>query len=206
MRPDAQLARLLAARLCHDLGGAVGALSGTLSLVADPAGDAEMLELSRATAATLHQRLLLCAAAWGGAGGDQGAAALAAMLAAAPAAPRVTFDLAGLSPGADLPAALVPLALNAALLGAEALPRGGTVLVAGDAAQGLCILPTGRGAAWPPGLAGLIAGDPLAAALAAGPRRVVAPLLAVLAAEAGWALSFALPAGKSPPALLLGPA
>jgi len=48
MRMDAQLARTLSARLCHDLGGAVGTLAGTLDLVGE--GDAEMLGLAREAA------------------------------------------------------------------------------------------------------------------------------------------------------------
>ena len=124
MRMDAQLARTLSARLCHDLGGAVGALAGTLDLVGE--GDAELLGLARDTATALRQRLRLYAAAWGGAAADADGASLALLLEAAPAAPRVRFRLDHLAPGGRLAAALVPLALNAALLGAEALPRGGT--------------------------------------------------------------------------------
>ena len=54
---------------------------------------------------------------------------IAALLAGAPSAGRVAFHLAALAPGTTLPAPLVPLALNAALLGAEALPRGAQVEV-----------------------------------------------------------------------------
>jgi histidine phosphotransferase ChpT len=209
MRMDSQLAptlaQTLAARLCHDLGGAVGTLTGTLELVRD--GDAEMLDLARETAATLHQRLRLFALAWGGAAADAGAASLAPLLAASPAAPRVAFQLHHLWPGAELPAALVPLVLNAALLGAEALPRGGTVTLAGSPAEGLVVCLDGRGAAWPAGLLALLGGGTAEAALREGPRRVLAPLLLALAAEAGWALSLAQEtgAGTGAPPLLLGP-
>lgn len=203
MRMDAQLARLLCARLCHDLGGAVGTLSGTLDLVGQ--GDGDMLGLARDTAAGLRQRLRLYAAAWGGAEEDAGAEELAALLAAAPAAPRVRFLLDHLSAGWTLPAALVPLALNAALLAAEALPRGGTVTLAGSAADGLVVCPEGRDAAWPPGLLALLGGGREEAALGEGPRRVVAPLLLRLAAEAGWGVSLAQGSDGGPPPLVLGP-
>ena len=204
MRMDAQLAQTLAARLCHDLGGAAGTLAGTLDLAEE--GDAEMLGLARETAGILRQRLRLLAMAWGGAAADAGAATLAGLLAAAPAAPRVGFRLDHLSPDGDLPAALVPLALNAALLGAEALPRGGTVTLEGTPATGLVVRIEGRDAAWPPGLLALLAGDDLAAALRQGPRRVLAPLLLALAAEAGWALSLVQGRDPGTPSLLLGPA
>ena len=195
------LAQTLAARLCHDLGGAIGTLAGTLDLLGE--GDAEMLGLARETATTLRQRLRLFAVAWGGAAADTGAADLAPLLAASPAAPRVAFRLDHLWPGAELPALLVPLVLNAALLGAEALPRGGTVTLSGAPAEGLVVCLEGRDAAWPASLLALLGGGAPDVALREGPRRVLAPLLLALAAEAGWRLSLAHGAGT--PALLLGP-
>jgi histidine phosphotransferase ChpT len=204
MRMDAQLARTLSARLCHDLGGAVGTLAGTLDLVGE--GDAEMLGLAREAATVLRQRLRLYAAAWGGATADADGASLARLLESAPAAPRVSFRLDHLAPGGTLPAALVPLALNAALLAAEALPRGGTVSVAGSAAAGLVVCPEGRDAAWPAGLLALLGGAPASAALQDGPRRVLAPLLLGLAEEAGWAVALAQGGKPGVPPLLLGPA
>lgn len=59
-----RLAELLAARLCHELAGPIGALAGTLELAiedADGAGFALALEQAAATAA----RLRLVRAAWG---------------------------------------------------------------------------------------------------------------------------------------------
>lgn len=207
MRMDAQLAptlaQTLAARLCHDLGGSIGTLAGTLDLL--EAGEAEMLDLAREAAATLRQRLRLFALAWGGAAADMAAADLAALLAAAPAAPRVAFQLDHAWPGVDLPAALVPLALNAALLGAEALPRGGTVRLAGSPAVGMLVSLEGRDAAWPAGLLALLAGGTAEALLRDGPRRVLAPLLVAMVAEAGWEISLVQGGGTGAPPLLLGP-
>jgi histidine phosphotransferase ChpT len=203
MRMDAQLARLLCARLCHDLGGAVGTLSGTLDLAGE--GDAEMHGLARDTAAGLGQRLRLYAAAWGGAAEDTDAAELSRLLAGSPVVPRVQFRLEHLAPGGPIPAALVPLLLNAAMLAAEALPRGGTVTLVGSAEDGFVVSPEGRNAAWPAGLLGLLSGGDLMEALREGPRRVVAPLLLCLAAEAGWAASLVEGPGEGVPPLLLGP-
>lgn len=207
---DTRLARTLCARLCHDLGGAVGGLCGTLDLL--PAAEEEMMALARETGVALRQRLRLYAAAWGGPTADHDAPGLAAMLLGAPASPRVRFDLNGLAPGALLPAVLVPIALNAALLAAEAMPRGGTVVLSGSAEAGLVVLPQpdpgaspgGRPAAWPVPLLALLAGTPPDEVLAAGPRAVVAPLLLALLAEAGWAANFGAAAGGGPLPLLLG--
>ncbi|MCO6418015.1 hypothetical protein JYK14_17880 [Siccirubricoccus sp. KC 17139] len=200
MSAASRLSRLVAARLCHDLGGVVGGLSGTLDMLDQ--GDAEMLALSRESVGALRQRLRLYAAAWGAQGGPLDAPALAALLSGAPASPRVRFEVPALSPAAPVPAALVPLVLNAALLGAEALPRGGLVHLAGDAEAGFTILPEGRNAAWPAGMLRLLADDDLEAALEEGPRRVVLPLLVTLAGEAGYALSLVMGVGPVAPLLL----
>jgi histidine phosphotransferase ChpT len=201
--PDTRLARTLCARLCHDLGGAVGSLTGALDLV-EP-GEDELLTIAQETGVALRQRLRLYAAAWGGPTTEHDAAGLAAMLGGSPASPRVSFDLGGLAPGAMVPAPIVPIALNAALLAAEALPRGGTVSLSGSAEGGLVVLPQGTGAAWPPPLLALLSGTPLQQLLAGGPRSVLAPFLLSLLGEAGWhaSLGFAGEGGLVP--LLLGP-
>jgi histidine phosphotransferase ChpT len=204
MTSDARFAQTLSARLCHDLGGAVATLVGTLDMV-DAAGD-DMLALSRETALALRQRLKLYAAAWAGPANEANAETLAGLLAGAPAAARVRFACEGLAPGAILPAPLVPLALNAALLAAEALPRGGTVHLSGAPATGLAFWPEGRNAAWPAPLLALLAGTPPAALLEGGPRLVLAPLLGLLAAELGWQLSLEAGAEATAPTLLLAPA
>jgi histidine phosphotransferase ChpT len=199
---DSRLARLMSARLCHDLGGAVATLAGTLDLLEQ--GEPEALSLARETAVVLRGRLRLFSAAWGLAETEWPASELAAMLSTSPASPRVGFALDGLDRAGPVAAALVPLVLNGALVGAEALPRGGTVTVTGDA-RGLVVMPVGRDAAWPPGLVALLAGEGPEALLADGPRRVTAVLLAQLAEAQGWGLSFALGPGEGPPPLLLAP-
>lgn len=209
MSLDTRLAQLVAARLCHDLGGAVGTLVGTLDLV--EAGGDEMLALSRETALALRQRLRLYAAAWTGPGAAADAAELASLLAGAPAASRVRFDCARLAPGAGLalgamlPATLVPLALNAALLAAEALPRGGVVHLSGTPEAGLVVWPEGRNAAWPQPLLALLSGTAPAVLLEAGPRFMLAPLLGLLATEAGWRPSLVATGDGAAPSLLLMP-
>ena len=98
--------------------------------------------------------------------------------------------------GKLVPAPVGPVLLNAALLAAEALPRGGVVTLSGDAEGGLVVLPEGQGAAWPAPLLSQLAGDAPEVALEAGPRRVLVPLLLALAAEAGWEVALGLAAGS----------
>lgn len=205
MHIEPGLARVLAARLCHDLGGVVGSLTGTLDLV-DPS-DPTMLDLARESAGVLRQRLRLYAVTWGHAASDLDAEAMLELLQGSPAVPRVRFAirLTG-RPGELLPAAIVPIALNAALLAAEALPRGGTVTVGGNATEGLQAWPEGVSAAWPDTLLAALAGTALDELLEAGPRRVLTPLLLALTAEAGWRMTLGLGAGPGCGTLAFGPA
>lgn len=203
MSPDLLLAQQLTARLCHDLGGAVGTLAGLLDMV--DGTDADLLPLARETATALRDRLRLYGAAWGSGTEALYPAACTTLLMAAPAAARVTFALDGLG-AAPLPATVVRIVLTAALLGADALPRAGTVSIGRDRG-GLTLLPEGQGAAWPSEVLRLAAGATAATLLDAGPRRVLAPLLAAQLARAGWNASLPIgPASASSiPPLLLGP-
>ncbi len=194
------LAQLLAARLTHDLGSPLGTLAGMLDML--EGGDAEMLAVARQAAVDLRQRLRLQAVAWGMGAEPCTADGLRALLAGSAAAQRVAFELSGPLFQAALSAPLVPLVLNAALLAAEALPRGGVVRLAGTA-RAVELQPEGRNAAWPAEIQAALAGQP-AAALAAGPRRLVAPLLLALAAEQNF--TCALLPGAGLPLLRLAPA
>jgi histidine phosphotransferase ChpT len=200
---DISLARTLCARLCHDLGGAIGSLAGALDLLPQ-AGD-ELLEVAQESGVALRQRLRLYGAAWGGPTEAMEPAAMEVLLRGAPAAPRVRFDLAGLEQAVALPAPLVPIALNAALLAAEALPRGGTVRLSGSPLDGLVVLPAADfgapAAAWPAGFLALMAGQ---AVPPPGPREVLGLLLHALLAEAGWSASLAHgPARQAAPLLMM---
>lgn len=203
MSLDPSLAEMLAARLCHDLGGAIGTLAGTLDLVEGNGG--EMLDLARETSVALRARIRLYSVAWGGGAEPMGAAALGELLAGCSAAPRVQFAIDGLGADLVLPAALVPVAMNAALLAAEALPTGGVVRVAGDL-DGLTVVADGRRAAWPAEVIAALAGASIGEMLAAGPRRILVPLLLGQLARAGWHADLALGAdADAAPPLLLTP-
>jgi hypothetical protein len=68
------------------------------------------------------------------------------------------------------------------------------------------LVPIGLGAAWPGGALALLAGGPLDAALALGPRSLMAPLLLAMAEAIGWEASLALaPAPGAAAALVLMP-
>jgi histidine phosphotransferase ChpT len=196
------LARLLVSRLTHDLGSPLGTLAGMLDMLEGGSGDdAEMLAVAKEASDQLRGRLRLKRAAWGLGAEPTDLGGLRELLAGAAAAQRVEFDFTGRLFVSTLPAALVPLLLNGALLAAEALPRGGLVRISGEARE-LAFLPEGRHAAWAPETLAAFAGD-LQPALAAGPRQTVAPLLLALTAEQGFEATLAPGAGTDLPALLL---
>ena len=92
-----------------------------------------------------------------------------------------------------------------AVMGLNA-PRGGTVHLSGTVEAGLVIWPEGRSAAWPPPLLAMLSGTAPAELMEGGPRLVLAPLLGLLAAEAGWQLSLCPNSDGAAASLLLAPA
>lgn len=200
------LAELVCARLTHDLSGPLATISGAVELLSldDAESRQEAMQLAGEATTQLAQRLKYLRAAWGAGGQELTIAAIAAMAAGVLGGGRVALDVARVA-GTDR--SLGPLGrvlLNALMVAAEALPRGGTIVCAGDPEAQLVLQPVGEGAAWPRGLAGLIAGDdPLAAAEEAGPRGIAAPMMIALARRDGIAVSLLM--GTGLPLLSLSP-
>ena len=194
-----RLAELMAARIFHDLGSPMASITAILPQATDPAAHAILME----TAGELRARMKLFAAAFGH-GDDLPWHDLALLLQGAPMAHRVRFEV---PPSAGpMPAGRVRLLLSAALLSAEALPRGGVVRIAQSPAGEATFLPEGRDAAWSPTFVALMAQGRLEQALEEGPRRVLAPWVITQAMAEGVELSFAMGGGNSVPLLLLSPA
>ncbi|MBS7810929.1 histidine phosphotransferase family protein [Roseococcus pinisoli] len=197
MSIDARLAELLASRICHDLGSPLGSVTALLPQAADPAAHGILTEASM----ELGARMRLFAAAFG-CSDEMAWNDLPALLRGAPMAHRVRFVVTGAS--AQLSPGWVRLVLSAALVAAEALPRGGSVHLSREASGSVALLPEGRDAGWSPTLVQLLAGGSLDEALAEGPRRALAPWIVVQAAAAGAELGLALPAGTGMPPLMIG--
>lgn len=193
-------AHLLAERFCHDISGLAGTLAGAIEAVCaetqDSAGEA--LDLAGLAADLLLARIRLLRAAWAGSPEPLPVADLASLAAGLPE--RVHLDLAELPPQAVLPPDAGRVILNVLLLAAQALPRGGTIMLAQaqvqtrDEPDMWVIRPQGPQAVWPTGLAGLLA-DPATARAAlqtATPREMQAPFTVLVAAAGGIRLSFAM--------------
>ncbi|MFC7735126.1 histidine phosphotransferase family protein [Roseomonas sp. GCM10028921] len=191
---DLALTQDLCARICHDIGGPLGALSGALDLAEE--APEEALSVARDGADAMRRRLRLWRAAAGAGTGPLDRQSMADLLEGALASGRVTADVSGL-PEIPLRAPLAQALLIAALLGSEALPRGGVVHLAGQE-SGLAIWPEGRNAAWPSGLTAALAGEPVA-----GPRDVLGPLLLHLCDAAGMEVSLAMGGPAAAPLTLM---
>lgn len=190
-------AERLCARLAHDLGGALGTVSGAVELLGheDAAIREEAQALALEGASQLRRRLSYLRAAWGPDGEEFSVASAAAMAAGVLGGGRVRLDIARVAEPERPLGPLGRVLLNALVVAAEALPRGGTVLCAGGPGE-LVLQPSGEGAAWPAGLAALLGGeDPIAAAVAGGPRAIAAPMLVALARREGVSLALLMGGG-----------
>lgn len=169
MAINLKVAQLLASRICHDLVGPLGAVNAGVELIAEEGGGGrrlggpleEALAMIGSSAGEAAARVSFFRFAFGyggsgGSGGSGGKSPDAYMKDAQSlardffAAGRVTLDwqFSG-SAFPEIPLAGVKLLLNMALLGAEALPRGGrlTVTAAGSGAgYRLGVLAAGDGA------------------------------------------------------------
>ena len=189
------LAQAVCTRLCHDLGGPAGALSGALEMLGAPGDDAA--EVAVDAARIIDRRLRFWRAAVGGPGGNLDSATLGQLAEGLTLGRRAVVDLSALPPGMLIePGHAQPLLL-AMLVGVEAMPRGGTLRVALAPGGGFAVLPDGPGASWPPGLTDLLAGQQPVPV----PRAVALPLLAATAAAARMRLAL-LPAAQGGAAAL----
>lgn len=182
---DLRVAMLLMARLCHDLAGPIGAFGNGVEMLADPEpGFArEAMRLAAGSAAEAASRLQFYRLAYGLGGADAAPAELARGFFAAT---TIACDYA--SSARQLPPAGQKLACNLLLVGAEGLPRGGSLLVTANA-RGLAVEAVGEAAALPAEhMAALTAAVPTTALT---PRTVQAYFTGLLAGAEGLRLEAA---------------
>lgn len=186
-----RLAELVAARLCHDLGGPLSIIGNAAELGRLEAergvrqgGEAMALMLEGAQAVAARVKLLR--ALFGPATGPLSADALAAMTRGVIGGGRVEADLSRLEPGTTFGAEAARAILAALVLAGEALPRGGVVHLHGGA-EDVALALEGANAAWPGALGEALASDdPVAVAVAGGSRALMGPMLVLLARGAGF--------------------
>lgn len=139
---DLQLLELLAAKLCHDLVGPVGAVANGVELLrADGAGDPEVVGLIETSARSASRRLQLFRIAFGTANALPATGRVAEirrLTAGYLEGGRIELDWPNPDAASEAAAGRtgVKLALLAVLVAVEALPRGGVLKVAVGGANG----------------------------------------------------------------------
>jgi hypothetical protein len=185
---DLKLAQTLTARLCHDLSGVLGTLMGALELSnVDPAMREEALPLAWEAAQVLGARLRFMRAAWTGEKQARDWAAIQSLCSGLSVGRHVQLCLDGIAPDRRLGEHAAPLILNLLALGLECLAGEGALRVSEAGPDTIMVTITGKRAAWPAELAGYLADRQVAMRDSPdlGPRRVLAPLAALVAHDAG---------------------
>lgn len=200
------LASLLCSRLCHDMLSPVGALTNGLELLADekdPAMRQRCFELLEQSARISADKLKFFRLAFGAAGGFgemvpvNEARVLVDALVANNARIAVTWTL----PSDVLPKPAVKTLLNFALIGIDALPRGGTLELAAElrgTVSEIVVRSTGARIAFDGDIGRALDGSLPESELSS--RTAPAAMLAQLSASLGGQLQYALGDG----ALVLG--
>ena len=183
-----RLPAAVAARICHDIAGPLGALAATLELLAED-GDPEALAIARESAAMLSARLRLLRAAWAEEVEVPGTRIMQQLAAGLPNAERLRVTI---SLDAEMAPALRRLGLNLLLLAAASLPRGGDIHLGGRLSGhlggpvgGLLVTIGGRDAGWPAALAECAASAAPADLDWPDPRGLAVPMACLLADAQG---------------------
>ena len=184
------LAEALVAIVCHDLSSPVGTLVNALELAEEePSATAEALLLARQAAARTVQCLELVRVVWAGNSAPLSRESVAKLAAGLP--PKVELVMHALA-GRSFDGPVARMLLHAVLVAATALPRGGSIVMVGDATTQITALPVGAHAAWPKRFVGRLstpAPEPVGS-----PADALAPVLLILAREAGFRASLVTPA------------
>lgn len=203
---DLQFASLLCSRLCHDLLSPVGALSNGLELLADendPEMRARCFELLNESAATSANKLKFFRLAFGAAGGfdDQvGTSDARQVIEGLFSNGRTSVNWLVTPDTMDKRA--VKMLLNLALLGGEALVRGGTLDIGAEKANGrteIVVRAAGERIALDAEIKTVLNNPANPPAMTS--RTAVAHLILALAAEADGQIQFS---DAEPGALLFG--
>ena len=185
-------AATLAARLCHDLAGTMGALTGMLDMAVE--GEPEALALALSCARELSGKLRLLRAAWSD---DADMPELSSVLAGLPGTERLRVELP--VPPEAMGGHARRLAANLLLVAAGALPRGGIIRVSGGD-SGFFVEIDGPRAAWPAALEQCLAAPAALHAACTRSRDVSVAVTCLVAAQTGWRLIV-----QSPTRLTAGP-
>lgn len=202
---ELRIIELVAAKICHDIAGPVGAIANGVELLADIANDIdpEIVGLIESSAKQVRRRLQYFRAALGSGSSLPESGKLAAIKNLAGemfADSKITLDWAPIAPAAESATGRMAgkLLLNLLLIAQDALPRGGTLAI-GCAVEGsrLRIRMTGQGpgARLPDDMAQAIGGRISAADTA--PKTVLCILARRIVSALGGKLNVSGPANDA---------
>lgn len=149
---DLKLAEMLASRLCHDLVNPIGAVANGVELMSEfcDTMQKDALDLVASSADRAMKRVAFFRVAYGFAGHDEGQSVLEVrgLTEGFLAGGKVALDWpAGPDDGAiGLPRSGLKLLLALIALGAESLPRGGSLAVSVESPSGARVVAAGTGA------------------------------------------------------------
>ena len=204
MPPSLRLAELLAARLCHDMAGQLGTAIGLVEL-AEETHDSEALATARDATLRLGQRLRLLRAAWAADPAPLSPRVLEALAEGLPSRAQIKLDITNLMPVPEFSPDAGRVVLNLLLLGAEALPAGGTISLSGAANREVLLRISGARAAWPSTLPRYLLDPSAIWTNLTELRTLQVSLTVLLATQAGHRLSLLMPmtSGSDTPAPIL---
>lgn len=149
-----RLAELVASRICHDLISPVSAMANGLEFMeeAGPEAFPDALDLIRFSSGVASAKLQALRMAYGAGGSDPSIAledvrTIIEDLTRADGKISQDWDFSNLPKKGAIPVGFSKILMCVLLLALESLPRGGTVQVAGDGADGVRVCATGPGGA-----------------------------------------------------------
>jgi histidine phosphotransferase ChpT len=200
-----RFAESLVTRLCHDLSGAMSTLANALDMAVEESGASEEpLSIAAEGAQAVNARLRLLRAAWGGGLGPMPMPDIIDLMDGLPTRRRLQIDADLVTEEGAFPGAMARILLNVLMVAAESLPHGGTITLSGAVDDGVVVVISGRGAAWPLGLPSWLTSRPAAIAGMDDPRRLAGPLAALLAEAEGIRVSILMggPPDVVPPLII----
>lgn len=199
---ELRLLELVAAKICHDLAGPVGAVANGIELLAEPGttADPEVVEMLGSSARMASRRLQFLRAALGTANTLPTADRLGAareLTQGLVTDGRIALDWRSTAPEVERAASrgAVKLTLCLVLAAFDVLPRGGLIRVefaVADGAIKIAVVASGAGARLPNEMSSSLEGRLEAADLA--PKTVIPAVVRALALAAGGAVTARMPA------------
>lgn len=181
------VAEAIATRLCHDMAGLLGTMTGMLDMALEGgrAGQDDAAALAIQAAGQLSAQLRLVRTAWGGGAGALDGDALLALTAGLPGRERFALNMSAVS--GTLPQSAARLLLCLLMVAAGAARKGSTIAVSGGG-DGFTLDLGGRHPGWPEPMADCLANTSALRDAVLQPRAAGVAIALLVAARMDWVL------------------